>query len=286
MQKERSTGSLRPDFCIICGKEESLAKSSTGQRASDQMDSTRATIKKAYASTCEWLLGNQIYRNWINPHNFHDHHGFLWIWGKAGVGKSTLMKFAHAYTEKRKSENDIVISFFFNARGEQLEKQTTGMCRSLLFQLLQKAVDLQDVLDNVPPTSQQESQPPQWEIEQLCELLIAALVRLKDRRLQCFVDALDECDENQVREMINVFEVLGERAAEKGTQIYMMFASRPYPTIDAPYGQRLALENEGGHAGDVAKYVRSHLRAGTGKSVEEARSEICELLTRTKRRLS
>jgi NACHT domain len=192
----------------------------------DQMDSRRATIKNAYASTCEWLLGNQIYRNRIKPHNFHDHHGFLWIWGKAGVGKSTLMKFAHAYTEKRKSENDIVISFFFNARGEQVEKQTTGMCRSLLFQLLQKAVDLQDVLDNVPPTSQQESQPPQWEIEQQCELLIAALARLKDRRLQCFVDALDECDENQVREMINVFEDLGERAAEKGTQIYVMFASR------------------------------------------------------------
>lgn len=107
-----------------------------------------------------------------------------------------------------------MISFFFNARGGQLEKYTTGMCRSLLFQLLQKAVDLQDILDDVPLTSQQEVQPPSWTIELLCELLITALTRLKDRRLRCFVDAFDECDEEQVRKMINVFEDFGEIAAE------------------------------------------------------------------------
>lgn len=243
----------------------------------DQMDTRRSTIKKAYRSTCAWLLEHHAYRDWVDPSRFHNHHGFFWISGKAGAGKSTLMKFAHAHALKERQENDIILSFFFNARGEELERMTMGMCRSLLFQLLENAVDLQDVLDEVPLPSQYRNQTPTWTVELLCQLLSAALERLGKRRLICFIDALDECDEEeQIREMIDVFDDIGNTAANTGSQIYMCFASRPYPTIDISFGQRLTLENEQGHAEDVAKYVQSHLRAGNGKSVDEAKTEICE----------
>ncbi|KAK3613112.1 hypothetical protein LTR56_028062, partial [Elasticomyces elasticus] len=63
--------------------------------------------------------------------NFQSYHWIYWI-----SGKSTLMKYAFAHAKKRKLEDDIILSFFFNAQGDDLEKTTLGMYRGLLFQLL------------------------------------------------------------------------------------------------------------------------------------------------------
>lgn len=91
-------------------------------------------IKNAHANTCKWLNQKQEYLDWLDPLKLQDHHGFLWIKGKPVTGKSTLMKFALA--RARESMKDTVIaSFFFNARGGDLEKSTIWMYRSLLLQL-------------------------------------------------------------------------------------------------------------------------------------------------------
>jgi ABC-type molybdenum transport system ATPase subunit/photorepair protein PhrA len=102
-----------------------------------QIDARQMTIKTAHAKTCRWLLRSEQYLNWLDTIKIGEHHGFLWIKGKAGTGKSTLMKFA--LVNARKTMKDyIVLSFFFNARGEDIEKSTIGTCRSLLLQLLER----------------------------------------------------------------------------------------------------------------------------------------------------
>lgn len=58
----------------------------------DQIDTRQMTIKIAHAKTCKWLLGNPKYLDWLNPSKLVEHHGFLWIKGKPGTGKSTLIK--------------------------------------------------------------------------------------------------------------------------------------------------------------------------------------------------
>ncbi|MCJ1242239.1 hypothetical protein MMC14_010246 [Varicellaria rhodocarpa] len=242
----------------------------------DQMDSRRSTIKSAYSTTCKWLLKHSAYVDWIDPNKLHQHHGFLWINGKPGAGKSTLMKFAHAYADRERPEYEIIVSFFFNARGDNLERSTIGMYRALLFHLLKEAADLQMVWDEFHSSSGYQSQYPAWTIELLREILSAAIARLGQRRLKCFIDALDECDEEQVREMVVFFEQLGKNAIENGNQLYICFASRHYPTIDIRSGRQLVLEDEDGHDEDLAKYVQSHLRAGKGKHVEEIKTSIQE----------
>jgi hypothetical protein len=114
----------------------------------EQMDSRRSTIKHAQSTTCEWLLRHAMYSNWTNSSNFEKTRCLLWIHGKPGAGKSTLIKFALAHAERNRPEHEILVSFFFNARGDQLEKSTIGMYRALCFQLLDKAPDLQIVLDD------------------------------------------------------------------------------------------------------------------------------------------
>ncbi len=242
----------------------------------DHMDSRRSTIESAYSTTCKWLLKHPAYVDWIDPNKLHQHHGFLWINGKPGAGKSTLMKFAHGYADREKPEHEILVSFFFNARGDDLERSTIGMYRALLFHLLKEAADLQMVWGEFHSSSGYQSQYPAWTIELLRELLSAAIARLGQRRLKCFIDALDECDEEQIREMIVFFEQLGQNAIENGNQLYICFASRHYPTIDIRSGRQLILEDEHGHDEDLAKYVQSHLRAGKGKYVDEIKMSIRE----------
>ncbi|OAG35173.1 hypothetical protein AYO21_10632 [Fonsecaea monophora] len=241
----------------------------------EQMESRQSSIKNAYSTTCQWLLKHPAYVNWIDPQQIHEHRGFLWINGKPGAGKSTLMKFALSQAYKGTSEGEILLSFFFNARGDQLEYSTAGLYRALLFQLLTKIPNLQDLLDDLDAL-EDRSESSMWTREKLCELLSTAVTRLGDRRLTCFIDALDECEEQQIQEMIIFFEELGQDALHYGTQLYICFASRHYPTIDIQYGRQLTLETEDGHAEDLGKYVQSHLRAGKAKSVERIRTQIRE----------
>jgi DNA replication protein DnaC len=92
----------------------------------EQLEARHATIKAAHSKTCKWLLKKPEYQDWLDTHKISDHHGFLWIKGNPGTGKSTIMKFAFA--NAKKSMKDVtVISFFFNARGDLLEKSCQGI---------------------------------------------------------------------------------------------------------------------------------------------------------------
>lgn len=110
----------------------------------DQIDARQMTIKNVHAKTCKWLLKIFEYFDWVDTSKLHEHYGFLWIKGKPGTGKSTLMKFALANARKTIKDR-IIISFFFNARGEGLEKFTIGTYQSLLLQLLERLLALQCV---------------------------------------------------------------------------------------------------------------------------------------------
>lgn len=133
------------------------------------------------------------------------------------------MKFAHAHAA-RKMKNEIVISFFFNARGESLEKSTVGMYRSLLLQLLEQCPRLQVVFDSLG----RSGEPRQWSIELLKELLEQAVRCLGNSSVLCFIDALDECDETQIREMIPFFEHMGDLiTSAKDSLPGLLFKSAP-----------------------------------------------------------
>ena len=74
------------------------------------MDARYATIKTAHTRTCRWLLKEPKYRDWLDMNKTVEHHGFLWIRGKPGSGKSTLMKFAVGSARKAKTETVVSLS--------------------------------------------------------------------------------------------------------------------------------------------------------------------------------
>ena len=239
-----------------------------------QLDARKTNIQTAHIKTCRWLLKHPAYKDWLDPTKQLENHGFLWMRGKAGAGKSTMMKFAYRETKKlfKQPNEAIVASFFFNARGEYLEKSITGMYRSLLLQIMKGFPDLQCVLDDteIIPLNQQDCP----DLNALKELLSSAILKLGQRSLTCFIDALDECDELEVRDMVHFFEELAEDAADSGIGFRVFFSSRPYPHVEIHRGILFTLEEESGHKEDLAKYVKSRLRITNRRLLEEVQLEV------------
>ncbi|KAK3371504.1 hypothetical protein B0T24DRAFT_706512 [Lasiosphaeria ovina] len=236
-----------------------------------QMDARLLTLKTAEAKTCRWLLKNEHYRDWTDAEKLTDHHGFFWIKGKPGTGKSTMMKFL--FLEAKKAmRGSLVLSFFFNARGEDLEKSTSGLYRALLLQLIEKAPETRTILDYYGPSGFSAIKENGWQNETLREAFAMALAKLGGRRVVCFIDALDECPEDDVRDMVSFFEELGD--LEKEAEFRVCFSSRHYPEIGIRTGLQLSLELEQEHTADVSLYVDTHLKLGNDPCAEDIKAEI------------
>ncbi|QMW26206.1 hypothetical protein G4B84_001451 [Aspergillus flavus NRRL3357] len=229
-----------------------------------QFDARHLTIKKAHAKTCRWLLRQAEYRDWLDRSKVIEHNGFLWIKGKPGAGKSTLMKFALDNARRvLKGKNNIIIAFFFNARGDKLERSTLGMYRSLLLQLLQRLPELQDVFESLElAMSTQAGRPHKWVLESLKELFEQAVQRLGQHRLICFIDALDECAEDEIRDMISFLQTISADTTSTGIEFYVCLSSRHYPHITIRKGITLVLEGQEGHRQDITNYLDTELNIG------------------------
>ncbi|EMD69726.1 hypothetical protein COCSADRAFT_106604, partial [Bipolaris sorokiniana ND90Pr] len=245
----------------------------------EQINARQKTIKTAHAKTCRWLLKSEQYLDWLDITKLDKHHGFLWIKGNAGTGKSTLMKFALVDAHKTMKDH-IILSFFFNARGEEMEKSTIGAYRSLLMQLLEHVPVLQNVFDSLsfllPSFSADSEWDTEWDTESLKTLLEQAIQNLGDLPVVCLIDALDECEEEQIRDMIQFFEHIGDLAVSNGIRFQVCFSSRHYPYITISNGLELVLERQEGHSQDIADYIEAKLKIGKSKTAQQIRAELQE----------
>ncbi|EGR50987.1 uncharacterized protein TRIREDRAFT_57671 [Trichoderma reesei QM6a] len=232
----------------------------------DQINSRQSNIETAHEETCNWFLEHPTYLDWLHAGGSPTHYGILWLAGKPGAGKSTIMKFLYTHLKQApqdssspsSSSTSAIISFFFHARGELLEKSTTGMYRSLLLQLLETFPDLQSVLDDFSLVPKDKHTCPPMNI--IRKLFRNAVLLLNTRTLTCVIDALDESDEQQVRDMVSYFEDLGREAIKHNIQLRICFSSRHYPYISVPHALRLTLEDQTGHGQDMERYVKSRFK--------------------------
>ncbi|KAK8118309.1 Pantothenate transporter liz1 [Apiospora kogelbergensis] len=84
----------------------------------------RDDIDSVHPDTWDWLFDTTEFRDWRDPASFPTHNGVLLIKGKPGAGKSTLMKHAYLRYPHDFFRDRRTVAFFFNARGETLEKKT------------------------------------------------------------------------------------------------------------------------------------------------------------------
>ncbi|KAI0198265.1 hypothetical protein F4808DRAFT_472890 [Astrocystis sublimbata] len=237
------------------------------------MSSRVLNIEPALATTCEWILRHPDYSAWMDPSQYPRTHGFLWIRGKPGAGKSTLIKYVYEHTARNQS---LVISYFFNARGaNELEKSVAGLYRSLICQLLDRVPNLL-LLDHPLLRSWDYKTSSAWDDGVLRELFSHVVTGLSQNPLFCFVDALDECDTSQVRGIIRCFESLGRFALENNIHFFVCFSSRHYPAISTHIGLTLVLENQDGHRQDLENYISRQLDIAAEQDAKGIRNALLE----------
>lgn len=181
-----------------------------------------------------------------------------------------MMKFIYSHVRSWKLRQDeAAVAFFFNARGVDLERTTIGLYRSLLFQILTAfpGLPLPSHVWELQKGKKDGKVP--WALPVLQDLFQDVIQSLGQRRLICFIDALDECDEDQIWTMIDLFQELGNTAATKSTRFYICLSSRHYPRVEIQPCLRPTLEHQRGHTEDIEKYIHSKLGAMQGKAVEE-----------------
>ncbi|KXJ87851.1 hypothetical protein Micbo1qcDRAFT_98608, partial [Microdochium bolleyi] len=241
----------------------------------DQIDARYMNIKSAHTRTCSWLLNTQEYQDWLDPDKLEDHHGLIWIKGKPGAGKSTIMKFLLGEVQKNKSEDQTIISFFFNARGSHIEKSVQGLYQSLLHQLFTRISRLHHVLDTLPAGPDGSVISP-WTTISLQEILKQCVPILGGHSLFCLVDALDEGDQDEIRAMVYFFEELGNLARGSDLSFHLCFASRHYPHITVRNGVELVLEHHTGHERDIANYIADKLNVERTNATRALHTKIQE----------
>ncbi|KAM0462379.1 hypothetical protein ACHAPV_003854 [Trichoderma viride] len=242
----------------------------------DKIDERITHLTAAQRGTCCWFLTKPEYKSWHDVAQQPDHSGLLWIKGNPGTGKSTLMKFL--FEEAKLSTNgassQIILSFFFLARGTDDEKSTTGLYRSLLHQLFQKIPEAKDSLEWMTADGAKTVQRNKWQDASLKRTLEQAVQKLGSRSLTIFVDALDECNQDQVADMVSFFEELCDITNKSQLSLRVCFSSRHYPTVTIQRGIEVILEDENGHSDDIQQYIKSKLRMGKSNQAESLRQEI------------
>jgi ABC-type lipoprotein export system ATPase subunit len=123
-------------------------------------------VETATTATCDWLFSKPEYDQWLDSNLVLEHHGLFWIKGKLGSGKSTIMKHA-VEAATNAALPSTVITFFFNARGTELERSMLGMYRSVLLQLISKIPTILDDFSNLFSSKINHGEVYEWNIREL-----------------------------------------------------------------------------------------------------------------------
>ena len=227
-----------------------------------EIDSRKSDIDKPYPHTCEWIFVNERYKAWDSPNSDSGPKDLLWIKGKPGSGKSVLMKrIAHEHEKEFLAKGILCLSFFFNAHGMRLENSLVGLYRTLLFQLLQKSKPLMQAF--LPYFFRKEKQchgkEVTWCAPELSDFFHQAVAKIQTGPVYVFIDALDECEEDEARKLIKDLEDCLTEATSNGATVKLCLSSRhnPHISLRTVTGQELFVEDHNGS--DIGHYVHQEL---------------------------
>ncbi|KAJ5718810.1 hypothetical protein N7488_004456 [Penicillium malachiteum] len=218
----------------------------------------RDNIESCHPNTCQWILELDDYKSWRSQSR-----GLLWIKGKPGAGKSTLMAFL--YDELRKSPDrthGLRLEFFFTARGSELQRTPLGMLRSLLNQVLKLNATVCSELREAYMQRCRDfgygEDKWQWPRVLLEQLLQNAILRLAaQQQVTIFVDALDEAGEESARKLAGYFHQLNDHATKNAAMLKICISCRHYPIMANSGTTEITVEKHNDN--DIAMYIKGHL---------------------------
>ncbi|PVH76810.1 hypothetical protein DL98DRAFT_424831, partial [Cadophora sp. DSE1049] len=236
-------------------------------------------IQEAHSETFDWIFCSaeqsglpwNDFAKWLRQDA-----GIYWINGKAGSGKSTLMKhiydsrhtaeYLREWCDKRLSTTSqcCIATFFFWNSGTDLQKSQQGLLRSLLFQVLSHNPNLIPLVlpaqwaehYNKPPTPKHQIKTKVWSLRELHEAFERIIKQQTYQMSLCFfVDGLDEFS-GDAEQLCMLFKRL-----EKGSGMAKFcLSSRPWVAFQEHLGQCPKLRLQDLTFKDIEMYTREKLQ--------------------------
>jgi len=225
-------------------------------------------VAPADQDTFKWIFDTpkRTQRPWNNFSEWmRTGEGCYWINGKAGSGKSTLMKYMfnektvkRALSEWAGKTRLVVASYFSWNLGSPLQKSQVGLLRSFLHDILDQVPDL---IPTVLPKLCRAASVDAKEEPSLHELK-NGILRLAQQtdiplRICLFVDGIDEFEKDHI-DIVNLFVCI------PSTQCKVVVSSRPLPVCFDALGGCPSLRLQDLTHDDIRSYadkkVRTHKR--------------------------
>ncbi|CAG8958690.1 hypothetical protein HYFRA_00011532 [Hymenoscyphus fraxineus] len=241
------------------------------------MDDRHDQIEEAHKQTFEWVFRQDSFVQWLEHGN-----GVFWINGKAGAGKSTLMKFlfndprTRRHLEVESSQDPLVLAgVFFHDRGTTLQKSQTGLLKSILHQIIGHTRELAAVTCGERYSSvyafyrknpdklvyediTNEPMQHEWSRDELLRTFKKILQQNAfPIRLFLLIDGLDEYegDKDELVDLLqNAVSSLG-----RNSRIKLCLSSRPWNIFQDAFGDGLNFRLQDLTYRDISLYVSGSL---------------------------
>ena len=221
-----------------------------------EMDFRHQGIRKAYWNSCAWTFRHESYNKWMN-----EKRGLLWIKGKPGSGKSTLMKKILDSFDERKSQQQLRLYFFFHRRGNSLQYTQIGMFRTILHQLLGQIPTVRADFRRLWEGKARHGggQTVEWNLEELRNIFSSSVLRAAEGTpIRISIDALDEAGEDYAQDLLSYVHELNEKIRVSEAYISICFSCRKYPFFARNGGLEICVDDE--NHKDIEEYLFTELR--------------------------
>jgi hypothetical protein len=224
-------------------------------------------VAPAHRKTFEWIFNSSSFEGkpWDDlPAWLESGSGCYWVNGKAGAGKSTLMKYIRENEQTKKAlhiwangSHLIMASFFFWNLGSKLQRSQSGLLRALLFDVVQELPDLAPLIlpglyrAVIRGREDRLNEPSYAELKKGFQNLI--LLKNKLVKVCLIVDGVDEYEGDHA-ELSEMFAAIPSSSCVK-----VVLSSRPIPACVEVFSRCEKLQLQELTRGDVKLYVTDRI---------------------------
>ncbi|KAI0391121.1 hypothetical protein F5Y17DRAFT_24372 [Xylariaceae sp. FL0594] len=290
------TNTTKPEDAGLRIREERLADMVKNSLLFDTINHREESVPKTYLDTFKWVLespqcapdGSPLWtdlREWAAGQT----NSIYWVSGKAGAGKSTLVKYLASNGRLRESlekwagSSELLLATYYSWNaGDSLQKSHKGLLRAILYHCLKRFP--RRLIPQIFPNrwalmqlfSPDTSPPlPDWRLWELLSGFRTLLSLADDETTEAgllfkvafVIDGLDEFDESENDHGLLV-ALLGEAATYKNVKI--LVSSRPWNVFGDAYSQGPSLKLEKLTQKDIELYVRGQFESSPGFSEQRA----------------
>ncbi|KAL6820027.1 ankyrin repeat-containing domain protein [Trichoderma camerunense] len=210
------------------------------------------SIPKRHPNTCEWLLDNKVFQDWLSGTGHH----VMWLHGYPGMGKSVIARYLVEALEERNQPSlspvPSMLAFFFCSYRDKQAAKMENLISSLIHQLVSFDPGLGDAISRRFPIVDRSVTE---NIKNLWKVLQDVINAIQKKTLYIVIDALDELEAASWATFLDQFLNILDQSTSK---VRVVITSRNESAIEKVLSSRSAsldLRNGSKNVSDISTYL-------------------------------